>query len=820
MKKSLAFLISVCGLCLLSACGGGSTPPPPATHFSVTAPAMATGGTAFNFTATAFDASNNVATSYSGTVHFTSSDGQAVLPANSMLTNGVGNFSATLKTDGAQTITATDTVAASITGTSSSISVTSPATHFSVSAPATATAGAAFNFMVTALDASGNTVATYSGTVHFTSSDAQAVLPANSPLTNGTATFPATLKTVGNESITATDTITASITGTSDAISVSGPATHLSVTAPAAATAGTAFSITVSALDAFNNTATGYTGTVHFTSTDIQAILPANSKLTNGQANFSTTLKTLGSQTIKATDTVTPSITGTSNPISVGSNAATHFSVSAPAGVSKGTAFNFTVNALDSANNVATGYSGTTHFTSTDALAVLSPNSRLTNGTGTFSATLETLGGQTITATDTVTASIAGTSNSITVFTGCTPAGSQCPPFRPPCCKGSTCELQGNRSFCIPDSPPFSKNEDDFAQRSDSRFTDACMMGAAREAHTATLLNDGLVLLTGGDERTVSLGTAELFNPDTHSFAPVGSMTDARSMQTATLLANGDVLVAGGHDSSGSALATAELFDPNTMSFAALARMNTARESHTATLLSNGKVLMAGGNDGAAALATSELFEPAGGRFTLAGSMHTARDLHTATLLKNGKVLVIGGRDADGKTLATAELFDPATGTFTPTGSMNGARESHTATLLNDGKVLITGGDNGTESLATAELFDPISGSFAPTGTMHAAREFHTATLRSDGTVLVAGGAALASAEDGSTQAGFLPESTTAAELFDPASGSFVPTSDMGNARARHAAILLPDGRVLVTGGINPDISVHANSLASAELFQ
>jgi Galactose oxidase, central domain len=102
---------------------------------------------------------------------------------------------------------------------------------------------------------------------------------------------------------------------------------------------------------------------------------------------------------------------------------------------------------------------------------------------------------------------------------------------------------------------------------------------------------------------------------------------------------------------------------------------------------------------------------------------------------------------------------------------------------------------------------------------MHAAREFHTATLRNDGTVLVAGGATLAS-EDSSAQAGFLPQSTTTAELFDPASSSFIPTSDMANARARHAAVLLPDGRVLVTGGINPDISVLADSLASAELFQ
>src|SRR4029079_10404754 len=117
-----------------------------------------TAGTAFSFTVTALDQFNNTATSYAGTVHFTSSDGQAVLPANSTLTNGAGTFSATLRTAGSQTITATDVVTASITGASGTIAVSAgTATHFSVSAPASATAGTAFSFPVTALDQFNNT---------------------------------------------------------------------------------------------------------------------------------------------------------------------------------------------------------------------------------------------------------------------------------------------------------------------------------------------------------------------------------------------------------------------------------------------------------------------------------------------------------------------------------------------------------------------------------------------------------------------------------------------------------------------------------------
>jgi galactose oxidase-like protein/Kelch motif protein len=828
MKNSFLFVFTICGLCLLAACGGsGSTGTHvgPASHFSVSAPATATLGTSISFTVTALDASNNVVTNYAGTVHFTSTDAQAVLPGNTTLTNGGGNFSATLNSSGSQTITATDTVSAAITGTSNAISVTASATHFSVTVPGAAITGTAFSFTVTALDASNNTVTSYSGTVHFTSSDAQAVLPVNATLTNGTGNFSATLKTSGSQTVTATDTVTAAITGISNAISVTGTATHLSVTAPSAATAGTSFSITVTALDASNNVVTSYAGTVHFTSSDAQAVLPANSTLTNGVGNFSATLKTLGSQTIKATDTLAASITGTSNAITVGSNAATHFSFTAPASAVKGTAFNFTVTALDAANNVASGYSGTVHFTSTDTMAVLPANSTLTNGVANLSATLKTVASQTITATDTVTASIAGTSNAIMVFSTCTPKGSQCPPQGPPCCPGLVCVFAGDRAFCEPSgaASPFSKKGDTFAPRTperESRFSATCIMGAARESHTATLLANGLVLITGGDDRTVSLATAEMFNPDTHSFAPAGNMADARRMHTATLLANGYVLVTGGRNTAGSALATAELFDPASASFAEIASMTTARESHTTTLLSNGKVLITGGSNGTVALAAAELFDPSSANFTRAGSMHAAREFHTATLLNTGKVLVTGGRDADGNTLSTAELFDPTSHRFTPTDGMSTARESHTTTLLSDGKVLITGGNNGTQSLATAELFDPASGKFTPTGTMNAAREFHTATLRNDGTVLVAGGAELTSAAEGTTQEGLLPESMTTAELFDPASGTFTPTSDMASARARHAAILLPDGRVFVTGGINPDISALANSLASAELFQ
>ncbi len=592
--------------------------------------------------------------------------------------------------------------------------------------------------------------------------------------------------------------------------SASPPATHFSVTTPASATAGTAFNVTITALDASNRMTTNYAGTAHFTSTDGQAVLPSNSMLTNGMGTFSATLKTAGSQSITATDTVTASITGASSSINVAAGTASHFSVAAPGTANVGVAFSMTVTALDTFGNRAAIYTGAVHFTSTDAQAVLPANSLLTNGQAGFSATLKTIGSQTITATDTMTSSITGTSNVIMLFTPCQKEGQPCYQGHP-CCPGSICAVEGDRSQCVHFGPLARASEEA------SRFTATCSMKSGRESHTATLLSNGLVLITGGD-RAASLATAELFNPDSHSFAPAGDMVTARARHTATLLANGAVLLVGGRDAEGNPLATAEVFNPANVSFAPTGSMTTARESHTATLLSDGKVLITGGLDGTGVLATAELFNPATGSFASAASMGSARGFQTATLLKNGKVLVTGGRDADGHVIATAELFDPIRGAFAPSGTMQTARESHTATLLSDGKVLITGGDNGTESLATAELFDPTSGSFTATGGMQAAREFHTATLRNDGTVLVAGGTDFTSVVAGSTQGEFVPESAATAELFNPASGSFTPTTNMGNARARHAAILLPTGEVLVTGGINT--SGGTNSLATAELFQ
>ena len=244
---------------------------------------------------TAQDVYNNTATSYGGSVRITSSDPAATLPASSTLNLGTGTFAATLNTVGNQTITATDTTDSSITGTSGSVAISAAAaSHFMVSGPAMSTAGNAFSISVTALDPYGNTDTNYAGTAHFTSSDSRAVLPANSTLTSGLGIFSATLIMVGNQSITATDTVNSNITGSVVPVPREPLVTHFAVTAGNIATAGVGLLFTVTAEDQFNNTATSYAGSVQFTSSDTQAGFPGPSALVSGVGVFVATLKTAG----------------------------------------------------------------------------------------------------------------------------------------------------------------------------------------------------------------------------------------------------------------------------------------------------------------------------------------------------------------------------------------------------------------------------------------------------------------------------------------------------------------------------------------------
>jgi len=325
----------------------------------------------------------------------------------------------------------------------------------------------------------------------------------------------------------------------------------------------------------------------------------------------------------------------------------------------------------------------------------------------------------------------------------------------------------------------------------------AAPMTTARAAHTATLLNNGKVLVTGGIVRDgVILKSAELYDPATNSFSAIDDMTTARASHSATLLNDGKVLIVGGDYRD--QMVSAELYDPVANTFMATGSLHTPRDGFRATLLNDSQVLITGvGLQGGA---SAEIYNPTTGEFSLTGEMKTPRSMHSAILLPDGKVLIAGGKDITDKVLANAEIYDPATGTFSTTANwMTVKRYKQAAIRLNDGRVLIMGGSDETDwdgRRRTAEIYDPATGLFKPTGAMFDPHfKFDTAiAMLPDGDVVVGGAG-------------------KRVEIYNMAAGAFaVANGDIDAERFLSTATTLTDGRVLIAGGYDANIETTAQA--------
>jgi N-acetylneuraminic acid mutarotase len=346
----------------------------------------------------------------------------------------------------------------------------------------------------------------------------------------------------------------------------------------------------------------------------------------------------------------------------------------------------------------------------------------------------------------------------------------------------------------------------------------ATNLNVARGAHTATLLPDGKILITGGSTAySVTGGTAtasaELFNPSNNTRVAANSMTVARFGHSVAMLTTGKVLLAGGNNASGTT-ATAELYDAVSGTWSATGAMNIARYGHTSVVLPNGSVLVMGGFSTVsnAALNSSELYNPTTASWTLtSGAMSQARYFHSSTLLPGaaGQVLVVGGTDGAG-VFSSAEIFTPATGNWAPIASMISARQSHTATLLPNGKVLIAAGLNATGTVAQAELYDPTSATWSATGNaLTTARYGHSASLLPNGTVLVAAGL---------VAGGTFSLVSPTAESYNPTTNQWTSITNLATARYAHSATMMANGQLLIVGGAN-STSATQLPISSIEIY-
>lgn len=277
------------------------------------------------------------------------------------------------------------------------------------------------------------------------------------------------------------------------------------------------------------------------------------------------------------------------------------------------------------------------------------------------------------------------------------------------------------------------------------QWTLTSSLAIRRYFHTMTVLQNGKVLVTGGayssGNRFYHLNDCQLYDSSNEQWTTVSSMNVQRAGHTATLLQSGKVLVTGGlyHDGSNDIyLRSCELYDPNTNKWSITDSMFVPRKDHSASQLPDGRVLVVSGQyaityPNIVYLNSCEVFNPSVGQWFLTDSIDVPQVGNASVVLSDGRVFISGGHYA----LKSCEIFLPISMSWSLTDSMTVGRDSHTATLLPNGKVLVVGGQGvGTG----CEVFDPFIESFTDIDTITYDISNHSAILLGNGKVLIAGG--------------------------------------------------------------------------------
>jgi len=250
-------------------------------------------------------------------------------------------------------------------------------------------------------------------------------------------------------------------------------------------------------------------------------------------------------------------------------------------------------------------------------------------------------------------------------------------------------------------------------------FSLAGFLNIPRQGHTATLLSDGRVLIVGGGKeanylKAKGVSKLEVYDSKKGKFEIAGELEIPRQFHTATLLNDGRVLVTGGSQEGLKAtLSSTEVYDPKTNKIYSISPMNNKRIGHAAVLLNDGTVLIIGGSDYVSIprIKTAEVFDPKSNKFTPTDSLNIPRVDMEAILLDDGNVLIAGGSMKGPVFHSSAEVYDYKTKRFNFTGSMSVGRDTFSAVKLTDGRVLFVGGATkegnrpGFKFLTIAEVY-------------------------------------------------------------------------------------------------------------------